>query len=636
MKIRRLVFILTFFTLLWGLIPVSFAGDFVFKEDDFTAYSGIKAPSAEEYLKTEQAKMVRSFAAPNDNLFKLLPPSIDLSSALPYAGFQGKQESCVGWVLAFAIKSFQENREFGWGLDNSHLFSPSFVYNQVNEGKDEGAELQKGLQFVVDEGSVPLSIMPYKENDFLSQPNDDIKKIGLGFRALGYRRVDETNVNVIKSYLSSGEPLAIVMEVFSNFLKKRMSENQGVYGKREGQFLGYHSVVVVGYDDKKHAFKILNSWGKEWGVNGYGWISYDLFSTVVKQAFVLYDTPTAPQFASLLQNPKKINPQLVQGTPVIPRQPQSMPAGRQADAVLDRALLIVPDEAGIIYKGKWLRISDSMEEATHFLKNMGIVSGEIRVEKDYLGTGKIRKIEFYQSPTVSVATNQGASFGMGRDDVRRIYGTPDFIENTQNDETYFYHAMTEDWGGIPITRNMSLGFHYTPDGKVSYIVLENIFKDIKTGKDTAVPLTSDEKKEDDEGVHIASYDGKFQFTIPSSFSDIKKYIWGEGSYGYFFKNPSNPFEFLIFRVFNAGQAIDADFLKKRIQADLAAASAKPSLLGEEKRGGLTWEVYSENSMLRYYSFQNSSFYQIMLSPAAAENNKNSWAAKFWSSFSVRH
>lgn len=48
-----------------------------------------------------------------------------------------------------------------------------------------------------------------------------------------------------------------------------------------GELRGSH---VLGYDDnfecysgERGAFKFINSWGKDWGVGGYGWISYDMF-----------------------------------------------------------------------------------------------------------------------------------------------------------------------------------------------------------------------------------------------------------------------------------------------------------------------------------------------------------------------
>lgn len=36
-----------------------------------------------------------------------------------------------------------------------------------------------------------------------------------------------------------------------------------------------HAVLIVGWDDKEQAFLIKNSWGKDWGYDGFGWVHYD-------------------------------------------------------------------------------------------------------------------------------------------------------------------------------------------------------------------------------------------------------------------------------------------------------------------------------------------------------------------------
>ena len=41
-----------------------------------------------------------------------------------------------------------------------------------------------------------------------------------------------------------------------------------------------HALVICGYDDSKHAYKVFNSWGTSWGDAGYSWIDYDLLPTV--------------------------------------------------------------------------------------------------------------------------------------------------------------------------------------------------------------------------------------------------------------------------------------------------------------------------------------------------------------------
>jgi hypothetical protein len=60
-------------------------------------------------------------------------------------------------------------------------------------------------------------------------------------------------------------------------------------------------MVVIGYSDSKNAFKVLNSWGRTWGDQGYGWIDYVSFRNLVREAYVTQNiivippkTPTPP------------------------------------------------------------------------------------------------------------------------------------------------------------------------------------------------------------------------------------------------------------------------------------------------------------------------------------------------------
>ena len=38
--------------------------------------------------------------------------------------------------------------------------------------------------------------------------------------------------------------------------------------------MGGHAIAAVGYDDDKEYFIVRNSWGTEWGDNGYCYIPY--------------------------------------------------------------------------------------------------------------------------------------------------------------------------------------------------------------------------------------------------------------------------------------------------------------------------------------------------------------------------
>jgi hypothetical protein len=46
---------------------------------------------------------------------------------------------------------------------------------------------------------------------------------------------------------------------------------------------GGHSIILTGYDMEKRVFMFKNSWGKEWGKNGYGTIPFDVVDVYVNE-----------------------------------------------------------------------------------------------------------------------------------------------------------------------------------------------------------------------------------------------------------------------------------------------------------------------------------------------------------------
>jgi hypothetical protein len=48
-----------------------------------------------------------------------------------------------------------------------------------------------------------------------------------------------------------------------------------------------HAIVIIGYNDSLQAFKFMNSFGTKWGNEGYGWISYKLAPSVIREAYII-------------------------------------------------------------------------------------------------------------------------------------------------------------------------------------------------------------------------------------------------------------------------------------------------------------------------------------------------------------
>jgi Papain family cysteine protease/Bacterial Ig domain/Domain of unknown function (DUF4214)/CARDB len=222
------------------------------------------------------------------------PSSIDLSANFPIPGDQGQQNSCVGWATAYALKSYQEKVEIGWSLNtSSHLFSPAFIYNQINIGQDQGSYIYKALDLAVNKGISTLSTMPYNQTDYTTQPSSTALSQALQYKAVSWSKVNDTSQ--IKAALANRKPVVCGIMLYESIMW--LSGSNSVYNTTSGKELGGHAVTIVGYDDNKYngAFKIINSWSTNWGDNGYFWLPYSFAQSIMSEAYVLEDAENNSQ-----------------------------------------------------------------------------------------------------------------------------------------------------------------------------------------------------------------------------------------------------------------------------------------------------------------------------------------------------
>lgn len=202
-----------------------------------------------------------------------LPSSVDLTDSFPTPGNQGSQNSCVAWAVSYALMSHHEQVKRDWGLDtDEHLFSPSYLYNLINNGKDKGSNISQAMNKLKKRGVCTLASFPYNPLDYTTQPTAEQDAEAVNYRIRDYYAVE--GVDSIKRCLASGDGVILGLNIFPDF--RTLSPSNPIYDNAEGTESGAHAVCLIGYDDEKSAFKFINSWGTSWGLGGYGWISYDL------------------------------------------------------------------------------------------------------------------------------------------------------------------------------------------------------------------------------------------------------------------------------------------------------------------------------------------------------------------------
>ena len=211
-------------------------------------------------------------------------------------GDQGPQGSCVGWAVAYTLKSYHERIERGWPLNNNrHVMSPAYVYNQIKQ-PGGGSYYADAFTLLAVQGVSSWAEMPYNWRDDRSQPSSRARAEAADYKIAEWGTVRRTThalfVQEVKRHLAAATPVLIAVPVYPDL--DNLSERNAVYDDDSGRQRGYHAVVIVGYDDGRSAFKIVNSWGTDWGIGGYGWIDYAASERLIVSAYVTKDVEPEP------------------------------------------------------------------------------------------------------------------------------------------------------------------------------------------------------------------------------------------------------------------------------------------------------------------------------------------------------
>jgi hypothetical protein len=120
------------------------------------------------------------------------------------------------------------------------------------------------------------------------------KKKLSGFFKL-FNTTDAINIKVqsVKSAIASNNAVVIGMICPGSFGMAKDTWQPSE--PQPSQDMGGHAICVVGYDDTKFggAFEVINTWGKDWGVQGFTWIRYKDFANYAQYGFGLFQVGSA-------------------------------------------------------------------------------------------------------------------------------------------------------------------------------------------------------------------------------------------------------------------------------------------------------------------------------------------------------
>ncbi|KPM47018.1 C1 family peptidase [Jiulongibacter sediminis] len=273
--------------------------------DDSVAYD-LKAKK-QLYLKLETAA---------------LPASVDLSMYVPSVIDQGEHSTCVGISTTYYMRTIMKAIDLNL-TDRAEIdklrFSPSFTYNAIKDSLDIdcqfGTFLTDAFDFMKKNGAADYNLLPYP-----SCASTALIETGEDSKILDYTTLftliqnNQDKVNITKKALAERSPVVAAIVTTSSlsspgFFKKLWFSILQLFNislsdeyryslwqpEKSKKLLGGHAICIVGYDDQKFggAFHAVNSYGPDFGDEGFFWIRYSDFLKHAKygyQAFVKPDS----------------------------------------------------------------------------------------------------------------------------------------------------------------------------------------------------------------------------------------------------------------------------------------------------------------------------------------------------------
>lgn len=205
-----------------------------------------------------------------------LPHRVDLRKFMTAVEEQ-VGNSCVANTFVGAYE-YLAKRELGESGDVSRLF---LYYNSRarhnNQHEDSGTLMYCAIESLIEHGACCEELWPNNEATIFEAPDQSAYENAVNFTITEAEFI-ETDLDVWRHTLAEGYPIAFALNLFESF--NSATENRGRISlpkksEHARETHAWHAMLCVGYSDKDRMFIVRNSWGAEWGNEGYCYVPYD-------------------------------------------------------------------------------------------------------------------------------------------------------------------------------------------------------------------------------------------------------------------------------------------------------------------------------------------------------------------------
>ncbi len=148
--------------------------------------------------------------------------------------------------------------------------SEQFILS-CSEGTCKGGRISHALDLIKTSGIPAETLSPYQASDTIPCMDAGENWESNSIRIPGRIGLSAMSIEMIKRTIMR-QPVSTIMRVYDNFF----AYSNGVYNSPSDNYIGSHAVLLVGWDDVEQSWICKNSWGNEWGDEGYFRISWGI------------------------------------------------------------------------------------------------------------------------------------------------------------------------------------------------------------------------------------------------------------------------------------------------------------------------------------------------------------------------
>jgi hypothetical protein len=221
------------------------------------------------------------------------PVAVDHDEYRRYVGTTWHQrgEECTGFALA-AIANYHRRRRH----DDPTLPSVSrrmmYEVAQIYDGltRETASTLRGALKGWSHAGVALDDMWPYDPRDEDGSRHGTLtlaRLLDARLRPLrSYQRIDGGDVATMQDALATGHPLYACARLHVGWYRLFLPDIEPVISRRSDDIdKENHAFVIAGYDER--GFWVHNSWGPEWGVEGYALLPYDEWQSAHQDVWVV-------------------------------------------------------------------------------------------------------------------------------------------------------------------------------------------------------------------------------------------------------------------------------------------------------------------------------------------------------------